>query len=67
VKHGFNETKKRSKEKYPEGGVCRKKKTDNRTSAKICAVCTGQESLVRGWKGSKGPTQRLKNFGDHEV
>ena len=39
---------KNGEEKYSEGGVCRKKKTHNRTPAKICAVCTGKESLVRG-------------------
>jgi DNA polymerase II large subunit len=47
-RHGFYETKKRGKEEHPEGGVSRKKKTHNRTSAKICTDRTGEESRVRG-------------------
>jgi hypothetical protein len=47
-KNGLNEAKERGKEKHQEGGVCRKKKTHNRTLAKICTHGTGQAGLVCG-------------------
>jgi hypothetical protein len=50
-KHGFNETKERGKEKHQEGGVRRKKKTHNRTFAKICTDRIREESLVGGQNG----------------
>jgi hypothetical protein len=45
-RHGVNEATECGKEKHQEGGVCCKKKTHNRTFAKICTDRTGEASLV---------------------
>jgi hypothetical protein len=47
-RHGVNEATECSTEKHQEGGVCGKKKTHNRTFAKICTDRTGGKSRVCG-------------------
>jgi hypothetical protein len=45
---GFDETKKRSKEKHKKGGICSETKTHDCAFAKIGAHRPGQTSFVSG-------------------